>query len=582
MFDQWLTAGVVLATVVVLATELVPPYVGMLGAVVVLFVAGVIDFGEAFGGFSSSAVIAISAFYVIAYAINKTDALRPLLTRIMPQQGGLRGGLTRLAVPTAALSAFANNTPIVAMLIDPVRAWGRRNGYPASRLLIPVSYASILGGGLTLIGTSTNLIVSDLLVSAGQEPMAFFEPVQVALPVALVGLGVIVLLGPVLLPDRSGAVGEEAGTRRYTVTMQVEPAGPLDGLALSAAHLDHVRVTRVEREHDRFEPDSDPVLRGGDRITVRASAADIVDLDLTRGLSSLLPGMETAIDLRRARVYEGVVGRGSWLSGKNPAALDLLDRYGAGLLAVHKGDDTQHRPVDRVELHRGDTLLLVAERGFRQNFHAADDFILVSPVREVTAPASRFAPLTGVVLVGVVLLAALGLLPIAVAAVIGVLVLVLAKVVSPDEALKAIDLTVVVLIGAAFGLGAAVTASGLDQTMADWFTESLGGFADVFFVAAILGATLVLTELISNSAAAILAVPIALSVASAAEGVDPRLLAIAVGVTAGFSFLTPVGYQTNTMVYGPGNYRFADFSRLGVPMAATALVVGTAAVVALS
>jgi len=169
-----------------------------------------------------------------------------------------------------------------------------------------------------------------------------------------------------------------------------------------------------------------------------------------------------------------------------------------------------------------------------------------------------------------------------VAALVGVLVLIVTKVVNPDEALAAIDLSVVVLIGSAFGLGAAVTASGLDETIATWLASSMGGFADVFFVAAILGATLVLTELISNSAAAILAVPIALSVASVADGVDARLLAIAVGVTAGFSFLTPVGYQTNTMVYGPGSYRFADFTRLGLPMAGTALVVGTAAVLVLS
>ena len=582
MVDQWLTAGVVLATVVVLALELVPPFVGMTGAVVVLFVFGVIDFGEAFGGFASSAVIAISAFYVIAYAINKTDALRPLLTAIMPQGGGLRGGLTRLTLPSAVLSAFANNTPIVAMLIEPVRAWGHRNGHPASRLLIPVSYATILGGGLTLIGTSTNLIVSDLLVAAGQKPMGFFESAQIALPVALLGLAVIVVVAPMVLPDRSGDVGDEAQTRRYTVTMRVQADGPVVDQPLSAAGLGHVRVTRLERGDQQLDPSTSPVVRAGDRITVRATAADIVDLSQTRGFDSLLPGFETPIDLRRARVYEGVVGRSSWLSGKNPAELQLQDRYGAGLLAVHKGDESERRPIDHVELHRGDTLLMVAERGLRQNFHVADDFILVSPVRELTAPASRFAPLAGLVLVGVVLLAALGLLPIAVAALVGVLVLIVTKVVNPDEALAAIDLSVVVLIGSAFGLGAAVTASGLDETIATWLASSMGGFADVFFVAAILGATLVLTELISNSAAAILAVPIALSVASVADGVDARLLAIAVGVTAGFSFLTPVGYQTNTMVYGPGSYRFADFTRLGLPMAGTALVVGTAAVLVLS
>ncbi|MFZ0323240.1 MAG: SLC13 family permease [Actinomycetes bacterium] len=582
MFDQWLTAGVVLATVVALATEVVPPFVGMLAAVTVLYVAGVVDFAQAFGGYASSAVIAISAFYVIAYAINKTDALRPLLTRIMPQHGGIRGGLVRLTIPSAVLSAFANNTPIVAMLIEPVRAWGRRTGHPASRLLIPVSYATILGGGLTLIGTSTNLIVSDLLVSAGQQPLGFFESAQIALPVAIVGLAVVVVVGPRVLPDRSADTGEDSGTRRYTVTMQVDAEGPLTGVPVSAARLDHVHVTRVERGSERLEMSSDPMLQGGDRVTIRAAASDIVDLDQTRGLDSVLPGLDTPIDLRRARVYEGVVGRGSWLSGKNPAEVQLLDRYGAGLLAVHKGDETAQRPVDRVELHRGDTLLMVAERGFRQNLHVSDDFVLVSPVREILTPVSRLAPLAVVVLVGVVLLAALGLLPIAVAAVLGVLVLVLSKVVSPDEALKAIDLSVVLLIGAAFGVGAAVTASGLDETIADWLSGSLGGVHEVVFVAVILAATLVLTELISNSAAAILAVPIAVSVASVADGIDARLLAIAVGVTAGFSFLTPVGYQTNTMVYGPGNYRFTDFGRLGLPMAATALVIGTAAVLVLS
>ena len=579
MAHQWITAVVVVLTVVALALELVPPFVGMLAAVCVLFVAGVIDFSEAFGGFASSAVVAITSFYVIAYAIDRTDALRPLLRRILPVSGGLRGGLVRLTVPSGLLSAFANNTPIVAMLIDPVRAWGRRHGYPASRLLIPVSYATILGGGLTLIGTSTNLILSDLLQESGQAPLGFFESAKVALPVAVVGIGVIVLLGPRLLPDRSAAQGEEAG-RQYNVTLVVTPGGPLDGASVARAGLDHVHVLSVERGGAALSEVA--ALAGGDRVTVRAAATDVVDLDRTAGLESLLPGLSTPIDLRRASFYEAVVKRGSWLSGRNPAVVDMVDRYDAGLVAVHKSGDEERLPVDQVELHDGDTLLLVARRGLRSSAQLSEDFRLVSRLSSMTPPASRYAPLAAGVLVAVVLVAALGLLPIAVSAAIGAIVLVLLRVVSPREALEAIDLSVVLLIGAAFGLGAAVSASGLDATIADFLSRTLGDLADVVLVGVLLAATLVLTELISNSAAAILAVPLALSVGRAAESIDPRLLAIAVGVTAGFSFITPVGYQTNTMVYGPGNYRFADFSRLGLPMALTALVMGTLAVVVLS
>ncbi|MGH7483473.1 MAG: SLC13 family permease [Longimicrobiales bacterium] len=567
---SWVTLAVVFATVLVLVRDLFSPALTILGAVVMLLVAGVVTPAEAFSGFSNAAPITVAALYVIAGAVEKTGALQPLVELTLGRAHDGRGSMGRLLLPTGAVSGFLNNTPIVAMLAPQVSAWAERRGVSASKYLMPLSFATILGGMTTLIGTSTNLVVSGLMQTEGLAPLGMFELTTVGLPVAAAGLLFLVLFSRRLLPDRRGARQQaEEEARSFTVGMRVVRGGALDGMSVEAGglrHLQGVFLVEVQRATEVIAPvRPETVLRGGDRLTFVGRADQVLDLQRSRGLISAEQDHLLRFDLPGHTFFEAVIGEASSLVGNTLRDTEFRGRYQAAVLAIHRAGQRVESKLGSVRLKVGDTLLILADPGFATRWRDRSDFLLVS--RRGGSPPMRTSKATGVglVVLGVVVLAGAGVLPILESALLGAIALIALGILTPAEARASVDLDVIVVIAAAFGLGAAIESSGLATMIGDLIVGVGGGFGRVGALAGVVLAVILLTELITNNAAAALMFPIAIATARAVDA-DPRAFAIAVAIAASASFLTPIGYQTNTMVYGMGGYRFGDFARLGVAL----------------
>ena len=569
-WEAWLTLAVLILTIAALTREALPPSSIVLGAVVILLIAGIIDAHQAFSGFSNPAPITVAALYVLARAVERTGALQPIARSVLGEAERPRWSLARLLVPTAAASAFLNNTPIVAMLAPQVTDWADRRGASPSRYLMPLSFAAILGGVVTVIGTSTNLVVSGLLEAAGQAPLGFFEITRIGLPLAVAGLVLILLLAPLVLPERRSArreLSDEA--REFVVSMEVVPSGPLDGKAVEEGglrHLQGVYLVEIERGSELIAPVTPTtVLRGRDRLTFVGRADLIVDLHTAPGLVSAEQRHLVGLDSPHHTFFEAVVGASSPLLGKTLREASFRSRYQAAAVAIHRSGQRVRAKLGEVRLRLGDTILLLSDPGFRERWYDRNDFLLVSRLGGTSPTANRKAWLVGLVAVAIVVVAGGGFFPILHASLAGAILLVAFGVLTPGEARRSVDLDVIILIAAAFGLAAAIQVSGLADALAMLLVSGSKGLGVTGALFALVAATILLTELITNNAAAALMFPIALSTA-ASLGVDPRPLALAVAVAASASFLTPIGYQTNTMVYGPGGYRFQDYSRLGLPL----------------
>lgn len=574
IWEAWFTLGIVVMTIYLLARDFTVPAVIVFGAVVVLLVAGVLDPAQAFSGFGNPAPITVAALYVVAAGIERTGILNRLVDVVLGVGRGERRTLARLLLPTAAASAFLNNTPIVAMMVPPVGRWSQRMGRSVSRYLMPLSYVAMLGGMVTLIGTSTNIVVSGLLEEFGYEPLGFFEISKVGLPLAIAGVALIVLLAPRVLPTRRSARADIDDVREFVVEARVDPGGPLDGLSVADAdlrHLSGVFLAQVERAGETIAPVSPTtILRSDDRLRFVGNAREVADLHGRAGLTPEAQEHAVAIPTGQHAFFEAVIGDASPLVGASLKGIGFRDRYQAVVLAIHRADQRVEGKLGEVRLRTGDTLLVLASPAFHDRWHGTSDFLLVSRFGgPEPARAQKIIPAT-VVGVAVVVAAGSGMLPILEASLVGAIAMVLLGVLSPIEARNAVDLDVIVVIAASFGLGAALTETGLALQFAERIVdaaEPLGGTAILLAIGLVAVA---LTEAITNNAAAVLMFPIAVATAEGI-GADPRGFAIAVALMASASFLTPIGYQTNTMVWGPGGYRFGDYARLGAPLTVLAL-----------
>ncbi len=583
-WEAWLTLALVAATIAMLVTERISPPFAVLGAVVTLLVTGVIEPEEAFSGFSNPAPITVAALYVLAAGVERTGALERVASTLLREDkkgGSGSGSMARVLGPTAAASAFLNNTTIVAMVAPAVLTWARRTGRSPSPYLMPVSFAAVLGGVVTLIGTSTNLVVSGLLSDAGEEPLGLFEIGRAGLPVALAGVALLIFIGPRLLPVRKAPSEEyRQDAREFTVEMAVSANSPLAGKTISEGglrSLEGVFLIEIERDGRRIAPvPPTEVLAGGDRLVFAGNVNRVVDLQRIPGLSSAEERHYLKMDAGpHRRFFEAVVAEGSSLSGSTLKDAGFRGRYGGAVVAVHRAGERVPGKLGEVRLRPGDVLLVLGETDFRRRWRDEPDFLMVAPLDGEAPPRREKAPIVGAVLLAVLVLAASGLMDILDISLLAAVAIVALGVLTPNQARNAIDLNVIVLIAASFGLGAALQTSGLAQSLASGLISVFDPFGDLGLLLGVLLATIVLTEMITNNAAAVLMFPIAFATATQA-GLEPRGFAIAVAIGASASFLSPIGYQTNTMVYGMGGYRFTDFARLGFPL--TIVVVVLAAI----
>ncbi len=578
--DSWITLGVLVVTGLVLVRDRFPAVIVLGGAVVALLFAGVIDQDIALSGLSSPAPATIAALYVIAGAATVTGALNVLVDRLLG-----KGSLLRLVSGTAALSAFVPNTPLVAMTAPRLVRSCQRQGVSASRYLMPLSFAGLLGGTITLIGTSTNLVVSDLVTQAGQEPLGVFEITVVGLPVAIMGTIVLTTVGARLLPDRVGTGADvDRRGREFQMAARVDPHGPIHGRTvaesglrgLDGAFLAMIERQRVDGTTTTIAASPDTVLEAGDVCCFLGDSTRMIDLHEIAGLTSLERSQLAVAEGPDTRVFEAVVSPSSRLIGATLKSADFRTRYGGAVMAVHRADGEVAGQLGRIQLRAGDVLLVLASASFGRRWRGDLDFSLVAAVNDPPPSRRHRAWLPLVVVVVMVAVAAAGWLTLFEAALGGAIVVVLGRVISAREAWQSINLGVVLTMAVAISLGGAVTASGLaDEIASGLGSDVVTGAGGVGLIVGIMLITVALTELVTNTAAAALMVPIGLS-AAAEAGEDPRAVAIAVLIAASCSFLSPIGYQTNLMVYGLGGYKFTDFARVGFPLTISTIVTTTA------
>jgi di/tricarboxylate transporter len=590
---DWFLAGTTIAVLVVVFAGLTRDYPAdalLLGALVALGVAGVITPAEAFEGFSNHGMLTVAALYIVAAGLKETGALAIVGRWLLGNARTERGVLARMAVSVPACSAFLNNTPIVAMFIPVVSEWCKNHHKSVSRLLIPLSYLSILGGTCTLIGTSTNLVVNGLMTQkhaadpgryASLEGMSLFEMSYVGIPYAIVGVLYLWFIGPRLLPERKAFMQRmRESVREYLVNLEVRPGCPLAGKTVSDAGLRHLPglfLIEIHRAGEVFAPiEPTQLIFAGDILTFTGAVQHIVDLEK---IPELVPvgdqGYEDRAAERRDRMLvEAVVSVRSPVIGQTIRDGNFRARYNAAVVAVNRGGERLAGRVGDIVLRNGDTLLLQAGPHFVAAHRDDPAFHLVSGVED-SRPVRHDKALLSIVLLGLlVVLMATNRMPIVLAAFLVAGLMIALRCISISEARKSLDLSTLLTICAAFGLGKALENSGVAQAVANGLVHLGGEFGPYLMLIGVYLMTSFFTEIITNNAAAALSFPFAIAIAQQLDA-SPRPFAIAVAFAASASFVTPLGYQTNLMVFGPGGYKFVDFVRIGLPLNLILLTIAT-------
>ncbi len=569
-WQAWATIAVTIAVFLLNALTNLAADVVFLGGMAVLFVSGILTEKDALAGFSNPGVITVAVLYVVVTGLSQTGGLNWISQRVLGLPKGHNAALLRLMAPVMGMSAFLNNTPVVAMFIPVVSDWSRKLRISPSKLMIPLSYAAIFGGTCTLIGTSTNLVVNGLLVSSTDLPgLKLFDLAVVGLPCAIAGMIYLFTTHRWLLPSRKPVISESDDVRQYTVEMMVPMDSPLVGKSIEQAGLRHlpglyvVEIIRNQQIIPAVSPKE--ILRDGDRLVFIGMIDSIVDLHRLRGLQ---PATDEVfkLDTPRAQrcLIEAVVSNTCPIVGKTIREGKFRTQYNAVVLAVARNGERLPGKIGSIRLKPGDTLLLEANANFLSQQRISNDFYLVNGIPDSEPLRHEKAPVAIIILGIMVLLASLGIMSMLKAAVLASVVMLLAGCCSSVRAFRNIEWSVLLVIGAALSIGKALESTGAAAAIANSLIQFSGdnpwlALAIVYLV------TNLLTEAITNNAAAALVFPIALSL-SQSLGVNFTPFAIAIMIGASASFSTPIGYQTNLMVYGPGGYKFSDFLRVGIPL----------------
>ena len=534
---------------------------------------------ELLGVFANPAPLTIAAMFIISAALEKCGAIASLAAFIGKfARLGYHSLLLIIIVIVALASAFINNTPVVVMFMPVVLTLARRSSIPASKMLIPLSYASIFGGTCTLIGTSTNILASGILEDFGQAPLSMFELAAVGLPLMIAGTVYLVIFAYRALPVRETltSILSREERKEYIIEAFIKHGSALEGKAFSELKMLNnkgLRVLEVIRNAVTLDITlSDVTLCEGDRLLLACRPEGVKharDLDGLGLVGEKDWGLET-ITAQEGALVEGVIGPKSTLPGKTLSQIRFRQRYRLSVLAIHRRGENVRKNVDREPLQFGDTLLMIGTQRALEELENNDDILLLEQTSVETKKMGHKAPLVLTILTGFVLVNALTAIPIVASAILTCLLLLLTRCIESEEAYASVEWSILLLIYGMLGVGLAMEKTGVAALLAGDIASVLSAFvADPWLPLALLATvylfTSVLTEFLSNNATIVLAAPIAFSLAETA-GLDARPFIIAACIASSASFSTPIGYQTNTYIYGVGGYRFSDFCKVGLPL----------------
>lgn len=576
-FEIFVVLAVLCLIFLAFIREYFPPDVTAMLGVAVLLLAGILSPGEVLGVFSNHAPITIAAMFVLSGALEKTGSI-DVMGRVVARLSGSSWIRTMLVTMLAVMgmSAFMNNTPVVLIMIPILLAVARQSSIPASRLLIPLSYASILGGTCTLLGTSTNLLVDGVAQNIGLAAFGIFEITAAGMIMAGVGMLFIVTFGRWLLPaldDEGGELRHELSEKRFVTELIVTPDSDYDGRRLTETRigkLDTIRVLGIVRQGYPLRGELESlIIRPGDRISLETTLNELMTIAQPRDLwtRDQEPGLEGEIDpicLSDRELAETVISPESPLVNQTVAGSSLRTQDGLDIIAIHRKRGVKTSEFGKLRLLAGDTVLLAGTARALQRANRLRGFANLSlPEFRAYRREKAWIPVLAMALV--MTLAALEVMPIVILSIIAAVVVVASGCLSSEEAYKSVQWPLLVLIFAMLAIGGAMQSSGAAQLMADGLAVLASPLGPILMLSLVYLMTSIMTEVISNNAAVILITPIAAGLALSL-GLDPRPFVVAVMFAGSASFATPIGYQTNTMVYQAAGYRFVDFVRIGVPM----------------
>ncbi|MFW5793616.1 MAG: SLC13 family permease [Bacteroidota bacterium] len=568
---------ILVIAVVLFATEKLPVDLVALLIMALLIVLGIVTPEQGVSGFSNSATITVASMFILSSALFRSGAvvkLGLLMAGLFKYSFWL--GIFCLMIVVGIVSAFINNTPVVAIFIPILASAAAKNNMPLAKMLMPLSFASMFGGVCTLIGTSTNILVSGIAAEHGLEPFGMFEMSKLGIIFFVAGIAYMMLVGIHLIPKRKSETDlvMKFGMGEYLTEIVLMENAPSVGKAIKDSPLNkklEIDIFEIKRYGQKFFMPSDTmVLEKGDVLKVRCNVEKIRTLQEREGieLKSNLK-MQNDIESEDSILIEAVIAPNSDFEGKTIKQIDFKNSYGAIVLAIRHRGEVMRENVANTVLRAGDTLLIEAQT---EQFYylkqlelkGKNTFLIVT---QVGLPKFKKEKIFTVVftMLSIIVLASLNILPIMVAALLGCVFLVISGSISMEEAYQAIDWKVIFLLAGAMSLGVAMDESGTANMISLKLVSFAGDLGPVVIVSALFIITSFLTGIMSNNASAVLLTPIAIATAVSMD-VDARPFLMAITFAASSSFMTPVGYQTNTMIYGAGNYRFADFLKVGTPL----------------
>jgi len=568
MFELYFVTLILVLVFLTLAFNKFSPDKIFLSACAVLIVFEILPPSKALLGFSSNAVFTIAFLYVVVGGLRDSGGIQLIRRYLVGSPNSQSSATNRILPVTTVLSAFVNNTPIVATFTHVVQDLSKRYPIRLSQVLIPISYASIFGGMCTLIGTSTNLVVDGLVQSKGYVGFGLFDLAKVGLPIAIVGLLYLKLVAPRLLPNRESSLEQFEHVREYMVEMIIQPNSELVKKTIQDAGLRNLAglfLVEIEREGQvlsAVRPRT--ILEQGDRLIFAGSPESVLALRDIHGLV-LADDPRFKLEGNRSdrRLFEAVLSPSNAMIGKSIKGSRFRHRYSAVVLSVSRHGERLSGRLGDVKLRSGDTLLIEAQKGFLLRYRNSRDFLLVSKLADSVKADEKKAILAISIFVSMILATSFSFLTILESSLLAAGALIATSCISFEDAGKSIDYSVLIVIACAFSLGEAVEYIGLAGMISDSIISVID--KPILALVAVYLTTALLTELMTNNAAAIIMLPIAITI-SEKMGVDYQAFAVVVMIAASASFMTPTGYQTNLMVMGPGGYRFSDYFKVGAPL----------------